>query len=1022
MNLPFCRATLLWLLCAAMVPAAIAQSDEQDPQQQLERLRRDQDEILRKAGRLRDLMDRLLQRYTRENKAEQVDLLQKGLQHLERSGLLKDVASIRDDLAANALSDALRKQQEVITDIERLLNILLQRRSIENLEQEITQLGELADRIREAEQRQEQLQKDTQRATERDPSADEQAIDQQLQQLAREQASEAQKNARAAGTRRPFLEDALRKVDDLLQQQQKLERRVEAEQTGKATDARQQMFDLGSMLEQTRELAADVKDQARKQDLQQAAEQLDQAAQNGDPSAMQQARDKLQSLLQRAPLRPDRIDVAETGRTFQELRQSLENAPSGQTPAERTQLQELAQQAKQAAAASEQRERQQNAATAEQIAAAGEALRQQLDAADPRPASERKPGDATPASSVQKAQAELQQAADQARTGDAQKAQASVQAALRSLDEARSQQREQNPDAQRVADQMAAQADAAERDLRNAPSAEKAEEQAAAALASAEQALRQASQGLQQQQLAREGSTQGAQPQGSEPQGSPPQGSQPQGSEPQGSQPQGSPPPPQRPDASSPATPEQTATQLEQSRQALEEAKATLEEALKESGSDRAAEMAQAKERQQELRQRTGQAKQGMQQAQQRGAIDEKQAKAATEQVQRAEEAMARAEQSLQQGQQSTASQQQRDATQALQQAQQAMKQNQKPGPEQQQAMKDLAEQQKNLEEEILRLAEEAKQRKNPEARRSLEEAAESARKAQQAMQQGDEEESQQQQEQTKQKLEEAAKELEEERDRYLDQRQEELLFRMKEELTGFLEKQQPMTLETIALQKEAESGNLSRPSRRKLNQFSEEEQSLASRIQTMVTALTAEGNLVYRTVLQANHEDLQEVARRLAGRNPDPSRYTTMLQQDTERRTRDLLAALEREQKRREQEQKDQQQQQEQKQPGENKFNEQRKKLVSLIAELEMLKQLEKDTSASSQDLQTLISLREGDNVSQAELALVERLMHRHGEITKLFQQIKAGVEETMQGMQQQDGDTADPHGGDDGSGGRPK
>ena len=86
------------------------------------------------------------------------------------------------------------------------------------------------------------------------------------------------------------------------------------------------------------------------------------------------------------------------------------------------------------------------------------------------------------------------------------------------------------------------------------------------------------------------------------------------------------------------------------------------------------------------------------------------------------------------------------------------------------------------------------------------------------------------------------------------------------------------------------------------------------------------------------------------------------------------------------------------------------------------MLKQLEKDTSASSQDLQTLISLREGDNVSQAELALVERLMHRHGEITKLFQQIKAGVEETMQGMQQQDGDTADPHGGDDGSGGRPK
>ncbi|MEQ1633918.1 MAG: hypothetical protein ABL997_16165, partial [Planctomycetota bacterium] len=193
MRHPFHRATLLLLLGASMGAALVAQQEPQDPQQQLERLRRDQDEILRKAGRLRDLMDRLLQRYTREGKQEQVDLLQKGLQHLERSGLLKDVASIRDDLAANALSDALRKQQEVVVDIERLLNILLQRRSIENLEQEITQLSELADRIREAEARQDQLQKDLQQATEREPNADEQAIDQQLQELARDQASEAQK-------------------------------------------------------------------------------------------------------------------------------------------------------------------------------------------------------------------------------------------------------------------------------------------------------------------------------------------------------------------------------------------------------------------------------------------------------------------------------------------------------------------------------------------------------------------------------------------------------------------------------------------------------------------------------------------------------------------------------------------------------------------------------------------------------------------------------------------------------------
>jgi hypothetical protein len=395
-----------------------------------------------------------------------------------------------------------------------------------------------------------------------------------------------------------------------------------------------------------------------------------------------------------------------------------------------------------------------------------------------------------------------------------------------------------------------------------------------------------------------------------------------------------------------------------------------------------------------------------MQQAQAQGGLSEQQQKAMQQQMQRAQEAMQQAQQSLQQGQQSSASQQQREATQALQQAQQEMQKQREPGPEQEQAMKALAEQQKQLEDEILRLAEEAKQRKNPEARRALEDAAEASRKAQQAMQQGEEEESQQQQEQTQKKLEQAREELEEERDSYLDQRQEELLFRMKEELRAFLEKQQPITLETEALQAEADKGSLSRPSRRKLNQFAEEEQALSKRVETMVTALTEEGNLVYRTVLQANRDDLLEIARRLAGRNPDPSRFTTMLQRDVEKRSQDLFAALEREQKRREEERKEEQeqQQQQQQQEGQNRFNQQRQKLVSLIAELEMLKQLESDTRRSTEDLETLVSLRQGDDASVAEAALVERLLHRHAEITKLFEAIKQGVEETMQSMQQGD------------------
>jgi signal recognition particle GTPase len=130
------------------------------------------------------------------------------------------------------------------------------------------------------------------------------------------------------------------------------------------------------------------------------------------------------------------------------------------------------------------------------------------------------------------------------------------------------------------------------------------------------------------------------------------------------------------------------------------------------------------------------------------------------------------------------------------------------------------------------------------------------------------------------------------------------------------------------------------------------------------------------------------------------------MLQRDVEKRSQDLFAALEREQKRREEERKEEQeqQQQQQQQEGQNRFNQQRQKLVSLIAELEMLKQLESDTRRSTEDLETLVSLRQGDDASVAEAALVERLLHRHAEITKLFEAIKQGVEETMQSMQQGD------------------
>jgi hypothetical protein len=65
------------------------------------------------------------------------------------------------------------------------------------------------------------------------------------------------------------------------------------------------------------------------------------------------------------------------------------------------------------------------------------------------------------------------------------------------------------------------------------------------------------------------------------------------------------------------------------------------------------------------------------------------------------------------------------------------------------------------------------------------------------------------------------------------------------------------------------------------------------------------------------------------------------------------------------------------------------------------MLKQLGIDTRKATDNLRTLVDARGDDVISDAEVALIERLAHRHGEITKMFQTIKAAVEQTLQGMQ---------------------
>jgi hypothetical protein len=940
----FAAATLFVLLGCIFVSAAPAQSDPDT----VAKLRRDQDDILRKAEHLQALMQKLLQRYEREHKAEHVKLLQEGLAHIERSGILRDVATIRDDLTAAAFTEALRKQKEVVDDLERLLNILLERKSVENLEQQMQLAAKQAATARELEQRQRDLIGETNSIVRNEPTEAERKLLEGLQSLRDAERREAERNARQSGTRRPFLESALQQVQELLRQQERLESSLADEAAGRTAGIREREFDLGSLTQRTRELQGQLRDQERQQNIGESAQKLREEAAGTDQQAMQQARDRLETQLQDAPKLHAGSEGTMQDPEWKALRDRLRKAESGASPAESAELRQIGEAAEKVAAQRNKEAGEANTKLSGELQQDAEKLAARMQQAR-SPTEQAAPNEQqSPADSVAEAGKRLAEAQAAAKAGATKEAQAKANQALSALERARTQHQQQSPDAAKQAAEMAATAAATGQELQNAPNAEAPEQTASKQLQQAAEALRKT-----------EDAVQSARDAGS------------------------------KPDAGQP-----TAT----SKQQLEAAKQTLEQALGKANEGNQPDLADAAQRQEQLQKATEAQQQQLGEAQKNGQITPEQQSAASSQLDKAKQHMQQAVQQLQSGKQASASGQQDAAAEALQQAMESLQQQRPLSPEQKQALQDEAKKQQELAEDIVRLAEELKKRQNKAAERAANQAADAARKAQRAMERGDEEQTQEQQEQARQKLEEAAKQLEEEKDRYQDLRQEELLFRMKEELTNLLEKQRPITAQTLEAHRTTPAEGLSRPARRKLNTAGEEEQALATKIDFLVNALNDEGNLVYQTVLRASLEDLREVARRLSGRAPDPGPYTTMLQQDVERRSEELIKALEREQKRREQERK---QQQEQQQQGQNKFNPQREKLVSLIADLEMLKQLGIDTRRASDNLRTLIEARADETVSDAEVALVERLSHQHAEITALFQKIRQGIEAAMKAME---------------------
>jgi len=395
-----------------------------------------------------------------------------------------------------------------------------------------------------------------------------------------------------------------------------------------------------------------------------------------------------------------------------------------------------------------------------------------------------------------------------------------------------------------------------------------------------------------------------------------------------------------------------------------------------------------ASRQQAETSQRAAEMAKRMEEAVRNGQLDPKQLEAARPQLDRARNAMREAGKRLQQGSPRAAGRAQSEAADRLDDAKRAMQQARPLGEQQKSELADVAKKQDELARDILELARRIDKKKNPEAQRNLEEAQKAAQRAEQDMQDGDVDEARREQQEAQRKLEQARKELQKERDRYTRLRQEELLFKIADEVTQMIQKQEGITQETrtIAAQlSDRSSRTLPRRLRKKVQRLGRDEGTLATTAEFLAKNLAAEHTLVFTWVLEQVGTDLQTLRSLMGARRPRVDSSIIGLQVEVVENLQQLLASLKEEINRKKQERENQQQQQQQKQQQNTNEGDRKRRLVPDIAELRLLKRLEQDMRGR---LNGFLKMHEtlGTGLEKFQAERLNRLTLRHAKISDLF------------------------------------
>jgi len=248
----------------------------------------------------------------------------------------------------------------------------------------------------------------------------------------------------------------------------------------------------------------------------------------------------------------------------------------------------------------------------------------------------------------------------------------------------------------------------------------------------------------------------------------------------------------------------------------------------------------------------------------------------------------------------------------------------------------------------------------------------------------------------TKKNLQKLKKKLNKKKTRYQNLRSEEILFRIKEKLADA--RKRALALHDGIAQVDADRAGaetLPRRLRPKVQQFADDAAALKKDNDDIHDRVAKEGSPSFPWVLAKNSGDLDEIGTRLNSREKETGSFVQILASDVVARYDRLLQAFDDELKRRQQQKQD---------PGGGgppppQQPGGKSPLVPPVAELLLLKHLEEDVLQDVRTFRAATGDSNDPDLDEARMKLLERLGHRHTELTNIFdalvqQQTEPGAE----------------------------